>query len=306
MIPIQWDQGHSTVGHNVRPKMFNCILETNRTLTPCMLFESTNNGLSNDDPELDYNLYIRRPSGWSVTDDQAPTTDQDIINFYGTTYSSLATYQSATGQDANSKEIGPIVGSVRTGNHQLFYGHGLPNGNPLNLVGKDISSYNITVGGDAILECDKDIFGNTRSSYTIGPAEGPATADTTNPTTGAILTAVNPSEGGVIDLTWAVATDAGGMNKYNVYYSTTQGNVFSDGVKQCFPFGTNAGQIGGLTNGTVYYFGVRAEDDAQNEESNTTTKSATPSAPATIDPEPNIEAILVDDDSIFEAFLVEC
>ena len=103
--------------------------------------------------------------------------------------------------------------------------------------------------------------------------------DSTPPTyTGhvGIISASRPSDNTEANLTWGSATDdtsAASAIRYNVYASTTQAAVFSGSPVKVFT-GVTLGQITGLDPHTHYYFGVRAEDEAGNEETNTNTALA--------------------------------
>jgi len=91
-----------------------------------------------------------------------------------------------------------------------------------------------------------------------------------------IISAARPSDNTVAELTWGSATDdtsASSAIRYNVYAATTQAAVFSGSPVKVLT-GVTSGQITGLDPHTHYYFGVRAEDEAGNEETNTNTALA--------------------------------
>ncbi len=83
------------------------------------------------------------------------------------------------------------------------------------------------------------------------------------------------------ELTWGIAGDDISADKdivYNVYADLVEANVFSGSPIQSFS-GAAAGLTSGITSGKItsldptkdYYFGVRAQDEAGNEETNTRT-----------------------------------
>jgi hypothetical protein len=75
------------------------------------------------------------------------------------------------------------------------------------------------------------------------------------------------------EVTWFQASDdvtAQNEILYNIYYSTTQGTVFSGGVKTT-QTGTLSKQISGLLPDATYFFGVRAKDATGNTDNNTRT-----------------------------------
>jgi len=71
-------------------------------------------------------------------------------------------------------------------------------------------------------------------------------------------------------LTWNEAQDEttpANSIRYNVYASTDPGQVFSGAPVATF-VGVTEGVVSGLATPAIYYFGVRAQDAAGNEESN--------------------------------------
>jgi hypothetical protein len=103
--------------------------------------------------------------------------------------------------------------------------------------------------------------------------------DTTPPQyTGAsgIISATRSGNNTAADLTWNAATDdvsASSAIKYNIYSAATQAGVFSGSPVKTVT-GATSGQVTGLNAQTHYYFGVRAEDEAENEEANVNTALA--------------------------------
>lgn len=91
-----------------------------------------------------------------------------------------------------------------------------------------------------------------------------------------VKTAVRKTRNVSADLTWAAATDdvsAADKIVYSVYYATSAAEVFTGAAKATFT-GTTAGLITGLDREATYYFGVRAQDEAGNQEKNTTVSAA--------------------------------
>ena len=87
-------------------------------------------------------------------------------------------------------------------------------------------------------------------------------------------------------VTWSPATDDSTpayQMKYNVHTAETAGAVFTTPLKTDTFTGTLVGYVTGLDPTKTYYFGVRAEDQAGNEETNTVVLS---SAPQTAVPNP--------------------
>ena len=78
--------------------------------------------------------------------------------------------------------------------------------------------------------------------------------------------AEDTEKGGEVRLEWNATTDYSTPIKYNIYMSTTEGNVFV-----AAPIDTTQGTVfyvEELTNDDTYYFGVRAQDDEGNEDDN--------------------------------------
>jgi hypothetical protein len=73
------------------------------------------------------------------------------------------------------------------------------------------------------------------------------------------------------DLTWNAATDnvtPDAQIHYDVYWSTSSGNVIAGGVKTTFD-GVSSGAVTGLPANQQVYFTVRARDRVNNREANT-------------------------------------
>ncbi len=105
--------------------------------------------------------------------------------------------------------------------------------------------------------------------------------DTTAPTySGApgIISATRTGNGTTADLVWTPATDdtsPPSAIQYNIHFSTVEANVFSTAAAKSV-VGLTTTEIIGLTRGETYYFGVRAEDEAGNIETNTVTVISEP------------------------------
>jgi len=107
--------------------------------------------------------------------------------------------------------------------------------------------------------------------------------DTTAPTYGGsglgINMAVRMSYNQTALIEWYPATDnktnAANMT-YNIYCATDSANVFSGSPKTTSTGTATSKLITGLDPGTTYYVGVRAKDEAGNEEANTHTLMIAP------------------------------
>lgn len=132
----------------------------------------------------------------------------------------------------------------------------------------------------------EDSLGNEETN-TVEMGVIPTTpVDSTEPSFAGLQSALDVGTGGNVSLSWNAATDPDTPESnsdpslpitYNIYYSTTSG-----GQDFLTPDATTTGlnqQISGLADGTVYYFVVRAEDSAGNEESNVVELSAMPTTP---------------------------
>lgn len=92
------------------------------------------------------------------------------------------------------------------------------------------------------------------------------------PVGGALTGATNNGKGGQIDLSWTTATDETPPITYNIYSGTSPGSL-------TLAFATSSATgatVTGLQNGTLYYFLVKAKDNAGLENSNSSPMSATP------------------------------
>ncbi len=110
--------------------------------------------------------------------------------------------------------------------------------------------------------------------------------DSTSPTFAGLQTATDSGTGGTVTLTWNAGSDPDTIEcnsdpstpiSYNVYHAGTSGGqnfLVPDATTQL----TNV-DVTGLTDGNTYYFVVRAEDAAGNEESNVIELSAMPTTP---------------------------
>lgn len=110
--------------------------------------------------------------------------------------------------------------------------------------------------------------------------------DSTPPTFAGLQSALDSGTDGNVSLSWNPATDPDTPEcnsdpslpiSYNIYYSLTSGGqnfLIPDSTT-----GSTSHEVTGLSNGTTYYFVVRAEDSAGNEEGNTVELSAMPTTP---------------------------
>src|SRR2546422_72307 len=88
--------------------------------------------------------------------------------------------------------------------------------------------------------------------------------------TGVVASAGN----GQVALTWTASV---GATSYNIYWSTSSNVSKSAGTR--VPAATSGSAVAGLTNGSLYYFVVTAEN-ANGESSESSSASATPEPPA--------------------------
>ncbi|MCK5292011.1 MAG: hypothetical protein KAR39_08360 [Thermoplasmata archaeon] len=127
----------------------------------------------------------------------------------------------------------------------------------------------------------RDSAGNQETN-TIEASAMPTTAvDNTPPTFAGIVVASDAESGGAVDLFWAGATDPDTIEcnsdpstpiVYNIYVSESPTTF--DFIVPTATTGLTQYTFSGLERGVEYFFIVRAEDAAGNEETNTVTKSA--------------------------------
>jgi hypothetical protein len=91
--------------------------------------------------------------------------------------------------------------------------------------------------------------------------------DQTEPTFGGLASATDAATSGEVILAWTAATDVNTPITYNIYWSTTSGGQ-AFGIPSATSSSGTGTTISGLTNGQIYYFVVRAEDAAGNEDIN--------------------------------------
>jgi len=106
--------------------------------------------------------------------------------------------------------------------------------------------------------------------------------DITPPTFAGLDSAFDAATGGSVLLNWNPATDPSYPITYNIYMATTPGGQ-DFGTPDYVTDQTNF-QVDGLTDNQDYYFVVRAEDSAGNEDTNLVEKSAIPTTPDVTNP----------------------
>ena len=99
------------------------------------------------------------------------------------------------------------------------------------------------------------------------------------------IAATDLAQGGAVSVTWNEATDPGPPAnppvRYTLYWSDNAARVFTTPTGTMDNLAATAATVTGLTNGTTYYFGVRAKDSLSptpNVTANTDTASAAPTA----------------------------
>lgn len=107
--------------------------------------------------------------------------------------------------------------------------------------------------------------------------------DATPPSFGGIVSAINMGTGGEVALSWSEAADPSYPITYNVYMAAVPGG--QDFASPGFMTQDAGIQISGLTDGQPYYFVVRAEDSAGNEDANTVQGTAVPTQPTLVHPQ---------------------
>jgi hypothetical protein len=169
----------------------------------------------------------------------------------------------------------------------------------------------ITIGGlmDGVMYYfvvrAEDAAGNEEQNTVESSATPTTPVDSTLPIFGGLVNATDLGTDGDVTLSWAAATDPDSAEcnsdpsiplTYNIYIGTVSG-----GQNFLIPdqtvLGTEA-QVTGLQNGINYYFVVRAQDSAGNEEQNTIEMSALPTTPLDTSPPTfgGLGVVVVDDD----------
>jgi hypothetical protein len=130
-----------------------------------------------------------------------------------------------------------------------------------------------------------DGVGNQETNIVERSAMPTTPVDSEPPVFSGLVVADDAQTGGAVDLVWAAATDPDLIEcnsdpsipiTYNVYYSTSP--IVNPQITDAITQSTSI-QITGLQDGTTYYFIVRAQDSAGNEETNTIELSAMPTTP---------------------------
>jgi hypothetical protein len=120
----------------------------------------------------------------------------------------------------------------------------------------------------------RDAFGNTETNNVV---KGAVPNDFAPPVFSGLQTAADTKKGGEVRLEWNAATEPTTPIVYNIYKSTSSAPaVLFNASALHASTQALAYNVTSLTNGTTYYFGVRAKDGRSNLETNTVTLSATP------------------------------
>ncbi len=107
--------------------------------------------------------------------------------------------------------------------------------------------------------------------------------DVTPPTFGGLVSATDSITDGAVYLSWNPATDPSYPITYNIYMATTAGG--QNFASPNYVTDQTSIEVGGLITDQPYYFVVRAQDSAGNEDANAVERSATPIIPDTTDPQ---------------------
>ncbi len=134
----------------------------------------------------------------------------------------------------------------------------------------DISGVNTIVDGSSysVPVIATDGIGNST------PGSATLTLDNTAPPSPSGLTAT-AVVGGNIQLAWTLSSPEGDVAYYNIYRSTTSGGQNYSSYTYQVSVGTTTYTNTSTTDGTTYYYVVRAEDIAGNTDSNTSEVFAT-------------------------------
>jgi predicted GH43/DUF377 family glycosyl hydrolase len=151
-----------------------------------------------------------------------------------------------------------------------------------------------------------DSAGNEETNTVERSAMPTTPNDVTPPDFAGLTSASDTTTGGSVSLVWPIATDPDSVEcnsdpslpiEYHIYVS-----VLSEGQDFLTANQTSSGTqitITGLQDGVTYYFVVRAEDAAGNEEDNTIERSAMPTTPTDSSPPSfgGLDLVLADDDN---------
>ncbi|OIP06592.1 hypothetical protein AUK41_02230 [Candidatus Berkelbacteria bacterium CG2_30_43_20] len=144
-----------------------------------------------------------------------------------------------------------------------------------------VKSYNDATGvWDAVQQTSVDTTNNVVSFTTNHLTDFAivTSTDTTAPSAPTSITATDAKTDGTVNLAWTNPTDTD-FSKIRIYRSTTSGSL-GDVITTTTTSATTSYANTSLTNGTTYYYTVRALDTSDNESTNTDQVSAAPSAAA--------------------------
>jgi len=94
-------------------------------------------------------------------------------------------------------------------------------------------------------------------------------SDHASPTFSGIKTAVDAMTSGSGYITWTAATDSSGISRYDIYYANNPTGFWDLAPKTTAPGTATGTALTGLTNGTMYYVGVRAVDASPSSNTDT-------------------------------------
>ncbi|MCK4444055.1 MAG: fibronectin type III domain-containing protein, partial [Thermoplasmata archaeon] len=295
-LPINYDVFYSTVsgGQNfISPNATTTSLSVNITgLTNGMMYYfvvRARDSAGNQEP----NTIERSAIPTTPTDDTVPVfAGLDTAMDSQTDGNITLTWSPATDPDTihcNSDPSLPITynvyASILPGNQNFLSPNATTQNTNIEITGlkNGITYYFVVRARDAV--------GNQETN-TIERSAMPTTpVDDEPPVFSGLVLASDARTGGAVDLYWAAATDPDLIEcnsdpslpiTYNIYHSTTSG-----GQDFMTPDATTTNtnhQVAGLQDGITYYFVVRAEDSAGNEEGNSIELDAMPTTPVDTTP----------------------
>jgi hypothetical protein len=250
--------------------------------------DSTSITVSNLDNNQIYYFVVRAEDQYSneesnVVELSATPSDHVIPSFNGVSTAADANTNGAVDLTWNTPATdssAPITYNVYVATSSGGHNYISPYTTTQNATGVTVTNLTNTVTYYFVVRAE-DPYGNEELNTTevsATPTDGVA------PTFGGLLTATDNTNGGEVDLVWPTASDPSTPIQYNVYLSTTSGGQNYGLAPYISTNETTGTTVTGLVNDQVYYFVVRAQDSAGNEDTNITERFATPTILADTDP----------------------